>query len=221
MNYNKTGVYKQCKNCKKEFYVFPCRATRTKFCSKKCIKTSTVLNCFQCDKKIKVINFYLKKMKRHFCSKRCFYKFGNKITNCNLCNKKITTIKASSKKYCGSICYHKSKLGKKRLAHSLRMLGKFNPNWKDGISFLPYPPEFNQPLKKEIRKRDNYTCQRCGKLEKAEIKEFGWNLAIHHIDYNKMNCKDDNLITVCVGCNSSVNFNRNHWINYFKEKIYV
>ncbi len=82
--------------------------------------------------------------------------------------------------------------------------------WKGGISFEPYSSKFNKQLKKEIKKRDNFTCQNCNKKE---------NLCIHHIDYNKQNCSHNNLITVCNSCNSKFNFNREKWTEYFKNNF--
>jgi hypothetical protein len=31
-----------------------------------------------------------------------------------------------------------------------------------------------------------------------------------------MNCKDNNLITLCNSCHSKTNFNRDYWYSYFK-----
>jgi hypothetical protein len=42
----------------------------------------------------------------------------------------------------------------------------------------------------------------------VEEKDYFQKLSIHHIDYNKENCKDDNLITLCRGCNAIVNYGR-------------
>jgi len=41
-------------------------------------------------------------------------------------------------------------------------------------------------------------------------------ILIHHIDYDKQNCNENNLITVCNSCNSKVNYNRDYWFVYFK-----
>ena len=79
-----------------------------------------------------------------------------------------------------------------------------NPNWQGGLSFEPYSLEWTETLKEEIRKRDNYRCAICYKSGKD----------VHHIDYNKQNCSKHNLITLCIGCNSKVNFNRDYWKNY-------
>lgn len=89
--------------------------------------------------------------------------------------------------------------------------GKNNPNWKDGISNLPYPFEFNKELKESIRKRDNYTCQLCG----VKQKDYYRKLDIHHIDYDKNNLDEDNLITTYRNCNMRANSNRDYWYAYF------
>jgi 5-methylcytosine-specific restriction endonuclease McrA len=80
-----------------------------------------------------------------------------------------------------------------------------NPNWQEGIGKLPYSFKFNDKLKYEIKQRDNYTCQICYKKGKH----------VHHIDYNKQNCKRNNLITLCIKCHPKTNFNRDYWYAYF------
>lgn len=89
-----------------------------------------------------------------------------------------------------------------------KMAGGDNPNWKGGLSFEPYGPNFNGGLKKLIKERDNYTCQSCNSTDE---------LCIHHINYNKKNNKLDNLITLCKGCNSLMNSNRGFWTTFWRE----
>ena len=101
---------------------------------------------------------------------------------------------------------------------SLNRIRENNFNWKNGISKLPYSFEFDKELKERIRKRDNYICQKCLITEEEHLIVYGKLLSIHHIDYNKDNCKEDNLITLCRECNSRVNANRTYWQGYFKEK---
>lgn len=91
--------------------------------------------------------------------------------------------------------------------------GENNPNWRGGISSLPYCFKFNNNLKEYIRNRDNYTCQLCEKVQ-SKIK-----LSIHHIHYDKENCNPD-LITLCGSCNSRVNFNRDYWEQYFMRLLF-
>ncbi|HUV46148.1 MAG TPA: NUMOD3 domain-containing DNA-binding protein [Dehalococcoidia bacterium] len=98
---------------------------------------------------------------------------------------------------------------------SMERLGAGNGNWRGGASFLPYPIEFNNQLKNQIRLRDNYQCQKCGVPEVECIRK----LSIHHIDYEKANCLSDNLISLCLKCSSEVNGNREYWQPFFNEKL--
>lgn len=86
------------------------------------------------------------------------------------------------------------KIAKKRI-------GEKAHNWIDGRSFIPYTKEFTEKLKNEIKKRDKFTCQLCG----IEEKNYFQKLSIHHLDYKKDNCKEENLMTLCRGCNAKVN----------------
>lgn len=98
---------------------------------------------------------------------------------------------------------------------SCAKMGKLNNNWNNGVSFLPYTSDFTVQLKDSIRKRDDYICQNCGMTEKEHLIVVGRVLTIHHIDYNKMNCDEDNLITTCMGCNTRANTDRDYWYAYF------
>jgi len=97
--------------------------------------------------------------------------------------------------------------------------GNKNPNWLGGISNNGYNWKFNDILKSKIRKRDNYACQNCGMTEEQHIEEYYEKLHIHHIDYNKDNCKKSNLIALCLKCNIKANYNRKYWMKYFKKGI--
>ena len=47
---------------------------------------------------------------------------------------------------------------------------------------------------------------------------FGW--ATHHIDYNKDNLDESNLILLCKKCHGKTNHNhRDKWIELFTEKM--
>lgn len=101
------------------------------------------------------------------------------------------------------------------------MKGDKNPMWIDGRAkeHNPYPSEFNSRLKLETRWRDNFICQRCGRTEEEELREFGRVLCVNHVDYDKQNCSLNNLNTLCLRCNLEVNSNREYWTKYFQEKI--
>lgn len=92
-----------------------------------------------------------------------------------------------------------------------KLSGEKNPRWNEGKSFEPYTHLFNQQLKDKIRVRDNFICQLCGIPE----LECNARLSIHHIDYDKVNCNENNLISLCNKCNSKVNSKREYWKVYF------
>jgi hypothetical protein len=70
-------------------------------------------------------------------------------------------------------------------------------------------------IKKEIYKRDNWTCQECG--EKCHVKG---QIQCHHIDYDTENNEENNLITLCRRCHAMTNIHkREFFIWYYKIKI--
>lgn len=89
--------------------------------------------------------------------------------------------------------------------------GKDSHLWQGGISYEIYPKEFNKELKKYIKIRDNYTCIICDKKTQK--------LDIHHIDYDKMNSDEKNLISLCHSCHSKTNINRVQWQSFFVSII--
>jgi len=69
---------------------------------------------------------------------------------------------------------------------------------------------FTEELKTKIRVRDNHTCQICF------VCSLVPKLSVHHIDYNKDNCSENNLVSLCRKCHAKTNVNREHWKKYFK-----
>ncbi|MEK6878886.1 MAG: NUMOD3 domain-containing DNA-binding protein [Nanoarchaeota archaeon] len=112
---------------------------------------------------------------------------------------------------------HRSEKTKQKIRDS--HLGEKCWNWLGGISFEPYSLDWTKTLKLSIRQRDNFTCQKCGITEEECLKKFNRILSVNHIDFNKKNCDPKNLNTLCCRCNSSVNFNREYWTNYFNNKL--
>ena len=93
--------------------------------------------------------------------------------------------------------------------------GERNSNWRGGITYEPYSSDFNEKLKLKIRYRDNHTCQICGMTEEEHLIVLGDSLYVHHIDYNKKNSRENNLISLCNQCHSRTNYNREYWIDFF------
>jgi hypothetical protein len=103
--------------------------------------------------------------------------------------------------------YSKETIEKMRLSHLGKYTGENHPNWRGGKSFILYGRDFTNELKTSIRKRDKFTCKICSKN--------GYD--VHHIDYNKKNCSENNLITLCRRCHMKTNFNREYWIKHFNK----
>lgn len=159
---------------------------------KKCLDCNKIISrrairCHSCAKKgIKNPNY-----DNHECGKNHpSYKHGKTHNNsCQDCGKLIWF----GSKRCSS-CWGKM------------ILNKLNPNWQDGLSRINYSIKWTDELRNQIRKRDEYICQLCGKIGKQ----------VHHIDYNKTNCNENNLTTLCRKCHCKTNFNRDYWFAYFK-----
>lgn len=93
--------------------------------------------------------------------------------------------------------------------------GNTHPSWRGGKSFEPYPIGWTKTFKEQIRYRDGYKCQLCGMPE----VENGRKLDVHHIDYDKKNLDQYNLISLCRKCHSRTNTNREYWNAHFKNMM--
>lgn len=82
-----------------------------------------------------------------------------------------------------------------------------------------YPVKFNRKLKEKIRKRDNYKCQVCGITQKEYKSKTNKHLSVHHIDYDRENCKENNLISICQKCHGRTKTNKQIWIDFFTSIV--
>lgn len=88
-----------------------------------------------------------------------------------------------------------------------------HPNWQGGKSLEKYCGAWkDEEYKQDIRDRDSNMCLNpyCNSPDKND-------LTIHHIDYDKKNCKPNNLITVCRSCNSKANKNRKWHTSWYRS----
>ena len=186
-------IKKKCPTCNKIFEVLWARRYR-KYCS------------YECSKVDKIGRKHSKKWRK----KQGKGLKGYKKTEEHI--KKITEARKKNGTYIDSIDT------KKRKSDSHK--GNKNYNWRGGISFEPYSKEWTKELKQKIIARDKNICQLCGMTEKEQNKtdSLKRGLTVHHIDYNKKNCKEKNLTTLCRKCNSFVNYSRNYWMSFFKHK---
>jgi len=182
---------KYCKDCKiiisKE--AVRCRSCANKYKSFKHGKAIKNNKCLDCEKLI--LGYY----KRCF---KCSLKYRNKELNPNWKNGKCIN------NYCS--CGNNITYGRKRCWNcwkkelSKLYCGKNNPAYIHGKSHNPYPKDWTEELKNLIRERDNHLCKHCNKKGNT----------VHHIDYNKQNCNENNLITLCSKHHLKTNFNRDY-----------
>lgn len=190
-------------------------------------------SCGFCGTKFWAWNSYIKRGESKYCSWKCYIKariHPDVQRFCSFCGKEFwVKYGLRDQMYCSRRCIHIGKIpskatrekmskvrkGKRRPKISEALKGERNGRWQGGKSFEPYNSEFNEQLKELIRHRDGYKCQLCGCPE----IENGRKLDVHHIDYDKNNCKPLNLISLCSRCNTKVNSNRLKWIKYFKRKV--
>jgi hypothetical protein len=102
--------------------------------------------------------------------------------------------------------------------HRKDLQGENSRWWKGGVSEEIYPPEFNEYLKRKIKQRDNYECQSCG--QDVYDSRYG---QVHHMDGNKQNCVEENLILVCQTCHNAIherNTITSDKIEKFKSMLY-
>jgi hypothetical protein len=183
---------KKCKDCNKEISNHSCR-------------------CASCAKKGKLNPNYKNGLK-------------SILRFCIDCGKQISTTRTTCLpircRSCDNKTRHHSEKTKEKMSKT--KIGMYdnqdNPNWQGGIGKLPYAYEWTESLREEIRDRDNHECQVCNLQEKS-LKGLHKKLPIHHIDYDKMNSKEENLITLCNSCNIKANYNRDYWFAYFTYKI--
>ena len=186
-------------------------------------KKITIRVCKNCGKKFSIETWRLKDKNRgKFCSQKCnqiFHRgenshfFGRRMTgensqswkggkpNCIDCGKKLSIYQGKRCQQCNLKFYS----------------GENHYNWQNWKSLEPYGSTFNKELKEQVRKRDKYTCRECGYTQ----KELGYKLSIHHIDYNKKNNNQENLISLCKSCHCQTNFSREDWKKYFLNRMGV
>ena len=183
-----------CAICGNRYYVKPSRVNGSYYCSKSCHAKGTLGKAKRTERWRNNISQSLK---------------GKKLSEEHKKNisKSKTGIKQSSETIAKRVAKN---IGQKRTEETKKKMGNAQRGekchwWKGGISSEPYTVNWTETLKRAIRERDKYICKICGL----------YGLHVHHIDYNKKNCNLNNLITLCNGCHSKTNHNRDCWINYF------
>lgn len=178
-----------CEHCKTPFEVIPSRADKARYCSLAC--------CNKSDERRQLMR---ERPVIRATGRRVQYA---KI-ECGWCKTEFEIIpgKVGLKKFCCREC----QFAWRKQLHS----GKNNPMWRGGVRKNGYPLDWNK-RSKSIRERDGDRCQNPLCLKKET------HIVVHHIDYNKNNLNDENLITVCNSCNSRFNYRRDYWQAFLIE----
>lgn len=156
-------------------------------------------NCVICDKEL--IGSVTRN--NQTCSSECGRKLSSRVRKgekntrwkseldkkCLQCDKSVE--RKSHRKFCSRKCSADWQSQNKSKENS--------PLWKGGSAYAEYPPEFNSKFRAKIRKRDGYLCGVC--------KKKSWSLDVHHIDGNKKNTSEENMISLCRSCHGKVHWN--------------
>ena len=122
---------------------------------------------------------------------------------CEVCGAPYSVPFAHAGRYhcCSRGCSHKRR--------SAITKAERNPSWAGGLSRLPYPWNFRE-ISRSIIERDGWVCQSpyCARKD--------LRLTTHHINYDKADCRPQNLICLCSACNSRANFRRNDWMHLYQ-----
>ncbi len=88
---------------------------------------------------------------------------------------------------------------------SSKRSGSNHPRYTDGASCGMGTKE-QKEFHESIRKRDNYTCQDCGKTQEQELKDTNIRrrLSVHHKDGDHFHNTDENAITLCESCHQKL-----------------
>lgn len=105
-----------------------------------------------------------------------------------------------------------------KLNHIKNHSGKNCIFYKNGKGKEPYPVGWGKFVNKQIRKRDQ-VCQICSTSNKENKKKYGWELDVHHIDRNKKNLDEFNLICLCRCCHGKIQLIQNDLQDHFHAKL--
>lgn len=201
--------------------------------------------CPVCDVQYDADPGRLKHNRQTTCSRKCSYQFRAKKTaeavrgrqspfkgvktgrpswnrtagvyiDCGHCGKemRLEPNQVGRKKFCSKACFFAGRALKNTFKP-----GAAHPAWKDGLSLNEYPSTFNVTLKRKIRTRDSFKCQLCNITEEEHKQKYQRVLTVNHIDFDKNNCNESNLNTLCIPCNTRINWDRNKWTTYFQEQM--
>jgi len=206
----------ECKTCGLSFRSSGEIGTRDFFCSKECYfkDHSADMAQFECPN---CHNLFEQSLglseKKTFCSQACSNNFNTKQPDRNeKIGKTLREKYASGEKVCwskGLTSENDDRLRKMsiKILESYQF-GEREPHNKGTGGPGPYCEEWKDAqYKKDIKERDNNECKNPDCWHTSDYL----SLIVHHINYDKRDCKPTNLVTACVSCNSRANSNKEYW----------
>lgn len=220
-----------CKNCGKEFV--PKHHSKNeirkdhivKYCSRKCQnegrhkKVKRV--CKVCGKKFISRPCDLRKGTGEYCSYKCSnsLKKNSVVLVCQFCGKEFERRVSKTVGNYGKFCSHKCKvLGQQYLNGSL------NPNYRQDAQ-RRYCEKWTPDLRRRVRAFFNNTCMMCGITQDEYHTKSGEPklLHVHHVNYNKNQCCDEDvprlLVPLCASCHTKTTVKREIWEPYLTKLI--
>jgi len=171
-------------------------------------KEKISLECSLCGNKFKVVR--TQSDRRSFCSQKCYSEhISDNPEKFNLFEEGHDGYDSSPWQGKNLSESHKQNISKglEGLSRSEEyieenLLGDNHWNWQGGKSYEEYPSTFNPNLKRQVRKSNCFRCGNCGRIQADNVDEHGKRLEVHHLDEDKENNLEDNLVPLCTKCHS-------------------
>lgn len=183
-------------------------------------KTCKLSVCGYCNKTIERPLYHFKKFKHVFCNRSCYTEFQKSKKNSEESNKKRSIALLGEKNHFYGKHHSEESIAKIKVNRNQkgtgdnnyffgkRLIGELNGNWRGGVTPEHDKVRHNDRIKrwrKEVYKRDNYTCQECGIRSGAGKVVY---LNAHHIkpfkDYAELRFEVSNGITYCESCHKEI-----------------
>ena len=228
----KDGLNQECKKCYNNRYTHICKQCgkefksgkkESKFCSRTCMglysDNKEEVICDYCNEVFRKSKIKISNDKKNFCSVECCANYQKKRINiiCEYCGEIYEGVPSKlalhEHHYCSQQCANlaNAKIGEKN--------PNYNPNMTDEEREIKRTYNEYYEWRKQVFKRDNYTCQCCGK--------YGGSLVAHHLNgynWDKEHRTDElNGITLCENCHNELHLiygKGNNSIEQFREFLY-
>lgn len=191
-----------CANCGESFERLESqlRHEEDAYCSKECKlnhyqKQRVATSCLHCGAELEVAPSEYESGEGRFCSYECHgnHRVESRPTKpCANCGADVSRqpadLERPDKVFCSTECHTEHIVKQAELRESEWI--QYGPDWKR--------------TRKEVRQRDDSTCQGCGETE----DELGYTLHVHHIipfeqfDSVENANRESNLVSLCASCHS-------------------